>query len=56
MQHPRELTRLSVLLNMETGHKEEAAGSIWLAGNVAILAVIGGGYAVRHHIVGTKPF
>lgn len=57
MQHPREASRLRlVLLNMERGHTAKAAGSFWLAANVAIQAGIGGADAARHHVVGTKPF
>lgn len=57
MQHPKEASRLRlVLLNMERGHTAKAAGSFWLAANVAIQAGIGGADAARHHVVGTKPF
>lgn len=57
MQHPREASRLRpALLNMERGHTAKAAGSFWLAPNVAIQAGIGGADAARHHVVGTKPF
>lgn len=57
MQHPWEASRLRlVLLNMERGHTAKAAGSFWLAVNVAIQAEIGWADAVRHHVVGTKPF
>lgn len=56
-QHPREASGLRLaLLNMERGHTAKAAGSFWLAPNVAIQAGIGWADAARHHVVGTKPF